>query len=388
VSTTAISPQTDWRQEWFEIEDATYLNLAGESPMPKVSIRAVQAALEAKKFPHHKADSTFFEVPNRIRASLAKLIGGKPEEIALTSGASAGVAAVAYALTWKPGDEVITAKGEFPLQYATWKPMEEREGLKLKIVAPRERFITADDLIAAITPRTRVVSVSMVRYDDGSLLDATRVANACHKQGALLLLDASQCCGAIQMDVHQLGADFIVSAGYKWLLGPFGTGFFWVKSEHLVMVRPAPFNWMALAGSDNFAALNFEDPKPSPSAKRWDSSEWASYFNFNLVAMDVSVDFVARMEPGLVAAHNRKLIELMFERLPKDRFVIASPLDAARRGPYGCFAARTPEKTAEHYQHLRKENVVVSLRQGNIRVSPYLYNTERDIDRLISVVTP
>jgi selenocysteine lyase/cysteine desulfurase len=257
VSTTAISPQTDWRQEWFEIEDATYLNLAGESPMPKVSIRAVQAALEAKKFPHHKADSTFFEVPNRIRASLAKLIGGKPEEIALTSGASAGVAAVAYALTWKPGDEVITAKGEFPLQYATWKPMEEREGLKLKIVAPRERFITADDLIAAITPRTRVVSVSMVRYDDGSLLDATRVANACHKQGALLLLDASQCCGAIQMDVHQLGADFIVSAGYKWLLGPFGTGFFWVKSEHLVMVRPAPFNWMALAGSDNFAALNF-----------------------------------------------------------------------------------------------------------------------------------
>jgi selenocysteine lyase/cysteine desulfurase len=388
VSTTAISPQTDWRQEWFEIEDATYLNLAGESPMPKVSIRAVQAALEAKKFPHHKADSTFFEVPNRIRASLAKLIGGKPEEIALTSGASAGVAAVAYALTWKPGDEVITAKGEFPLQYATWKPMEEREGLKLKIVAPRERFITADDLIAAITPRTRVVSVSMVRYDDGSLLDATRVANACHKQGALLLLDASQCCGAIQMDVHQLGADFIVSAGYKWLLGPFGTGFFWVKSEHLVMVRPAPFNWMAVAGSDNFAALNFEDPKPSASAKRWDSSEWASYFNFNLVAMDVSVDFVARMEPGLVAAHNRKLIELMFERLPKDRFVIASPLDAARRGPYGCFAARTPEKTAEHYQHLRKENVVVSLREGNIRVSPYLYNTERDIDRLISVVTP
>jgi len=134
VSTIAISPQTDWRQEWFEIEDATYLNLASQSPMPKVSIRAVQAALEANKYPHQKPDSTFYEVPNRLRASLAKLIGGRPEEIALTSGASAGVAAVAYALTWKPGDEVVTAKGEFPLQHATWKPMEEREGLKLKIV--------------------------------------------------------------------------------------------------------------------------------------------------------------------------------------------------------------------------------------------------------------
>jgi selenocysteine lyase/cysteine desulfurase len=388
VSTTAISPQTDWRQEWFEIEDATYLNLAGESPMPKVSIRAVQAALEAKKYPHHKPDSTFFEVPNRIRASIAKLIGGKPEEIALTSGASAGVAAVAYALTWKPGDEVITAKGEFPLQYTTWKPMEEREGLKLKIVSPRERFITADDLIAAITPRTRLVSVSMVRYDDGSLLDAARVADACHKQGVLLLLDVSQSCGALPMDVNQLGADFMVCAGYKWLLGPFGTGFFWAKSEHLGIVRPGPFNWMAVEGSHNFAALNFEDPKPAANAKRWDSPEWASYFNFNLVAMDVSVDFVVRMGPELVAAHNHKLIELLFERLPKDRYVIASPTDAARRGPYGCFAARSREKTAEVYQRLRKENVVVSLREGNIRVSPHLYNTERDIDRLISVVTP
>ena len=246
----------------------------------------------------------------------------------------------------------------------------------------------ADDLIAAITPRTRMVSVSMVRFDDGSLLDVPRVAAACHAQGALLLLDISQCCGALPMDVNQLGADFMVCAGYKWLLGPFGTGFFWAKSEHLGMARPGPFYWMALMGSHNFAALNFDDPKPAANAKRWDSPEWASYFNFNLAAMDVSVDFVVRMGPELVSAHNRKLIEFMFERLPKDRFVPTSPLDAARRGPYGCFAARSPEKTAEVYKHLREENVVVSLREGNIRVSPHLYNTERDIDRLISVVTP
>jgi len=318
MATTVTSTQIDWRQEWFEIEDATYLNLAGQSPMPKVSIRAVQAALEAKKSPHQKPDSTFFESARPYPCIDRETDRRKPEEIALTSGASAGVAAVAHALTWEPGDEVITAKGEFPLQYTTWKPMEEREGLKLKIVSPRGRFITADDLVAALTPRTRLVSVSMVRYDDGIFfflffifffsffcLDAARVADACHKQGALLLLDASQCCGAIPMDANQLGADFIVSAGYKWLLGPFGTGFFWVKSEHLGMVRPGPFYWMAVMGSDNFAALNFEDPKPAANAKRWDSPEWASYFNFNLAAMDVSVDFVVRMGPELVSAHNR-----------------------------------------------------------------------------------
>src|SRR6266513_4941460 len=158
--------------------------------------------------------------------------------------------------------------------------MEEREGLKLKIVSPRQRFITADDLMAALTPRTRMVSVSMVRYDDGSRLDAARVADACHKQGALLLLDVSQCCGAIPMDVKQLGADFLVSAGYKWLLSPYGTGFFWAKSEHLNMALPGPYYWTA-QGTDSFFDLNFVEPKPSSGAKRWDAAEAATYFNFN-----------------------------------------------------------------------------------------------------------
>ncbi|PWT91901.1 MAG: hypothetical protein C5B56_03155 [Proteobacteria bacterium] len=385
---TASRPlETDWRQEWFEFEDATYLNLAGQAPMPKVSLRAIQSAVDAKKFPHHKMDSVFFELPNRVRQNLARLVNAKPEEIALTTGATAGVTAVAHALAWQPGEEVVTAKSEFPLQYTVWKPMEQREGLQLKIVEPRERFLTADDLIARLTPKTRVVSVSLVRFDDGSMLDAPRLAAACHAQGTLLLLDVSQCCGAIPMDVHQLGADFLVCAGYKWLLGPFGSGFFWVKHEHLAKVRPAPFYWMAVAGSDNFHALNFADPRPADSAKRWDTPEWASHFNFNLAGLDASVDFVLRLGPETVAAHNQNLIELLFERLPKDRCIPTSPLDASRRGPYGCFRARSREKTAALYERLRAENVVVSLREGNIRVSPHVYNRVQDIDRLISVIT-
>src|SRR5579863_8724202 len=130
---TATTPVTDFRQEWFEIEDATYLNAAGQAPMPRVSHRAVQTALEWKKNPHHMPDSAYFDVPNRARASIARLIGARTEEIALTTGASTGMYAVAYGLSWKPGDEAITAKSEFPLQYTTWKPMEAREGITLKI---------------------------------------------------------------------------------------------------------------------------------------------------------------------------------------------------------------------------------------------------------------
>src|SRR5260370_22907886 len=122
MATATTSLHTDRRQEWFEIEDATYLNFASQAPMPRAAIRAVQAAIEANKYPHHKPDSTFFEVPNRIRASIAKLIGGKPAEIALTSGASAAVAAGAYGLTWKPGDRGVTGEGPFPPHCSACEP--------------------------------------------------------------------------------------------------------------------------------------------------------------------------------------------------------------------------------------------------------------------------
>lgn len=370
----------DWSKEWFEIDDATYLNTAAGSPLPRVAVRAVQASLEASQS-HRITDSLYFDVPNRLRASLAKLIGGKPIEIALTTGASTGMSALSHLLDWSPGDEVITTKGEFPLQYATWKPMEEREGIALKIVTARDHFITADDLIDAITPRTRVVSVSHVRFDDGSLLDAARVAAACHAAGAVLVLDVSQSCGAEPLDVDELGVDFLVCAGYKWLLGPYGTGFFWARGNHLAKARRGPFNWAA-QDSDTFSTLNFVDPEPSQSAKRWDAAESHTLFNLNLTAMDAAVDLVLRFGPARVREHNRALIQLLFDSLPA-RCIPASPLDPAQRGPYGCFTGQTRDDTVDLYRRLRNEKVVVSMREGRIRVSPHLFNSTQDIACLI-----
>jgi cysteine desulfurase / selenocysteine lyase len=396
-----MTAMVDWRSEWHEFEGVTYLNLAGQSPVCKGAIKAIHAAVEWTKFPQRIPDAAFFDVPNRVRSAIAKLIGGTPDEVALTSGASTGTAAVAYGLNWKPGDEVITASGEFPLQYATWRPMEEREGIKLNVVrpggnlnkggvastnpAPGGAFHTAEDFIAALTPRTRLVSVSHVRFDNAALVDAAKLAAACHAQGALLLLDASQSCGSVPMEVTQMGVDFVVCAGYKWLLGPFGTGFFWAKKEHIAKMRPGPFYWMAAAGAENFSALGGATTKAAEEGRRWDAAETANYYN--LAALEAGLELVLRARPETIAEHNHKLIELLFARLPKDRCVVASPLERERRGAYGCFQARTEEKTRELYQKLRDENVITSLRQGKIRVAPYLYNTEQDIDRVVRVVT-
>lgn len=378
------SAQVDWRTEFFEFEGVTYLNAAGQGPLPRVSARAVEAALEWQKHPYQLPDASYFELPNRVRAQVARLVGGKPEEIALTTGATGGLAAVAAGIDWKPEDEVLVARGEFPAHLTTWMPLAESGGLRLGIIEPRNRFLTAEDFRARMGPKTRLVSVSLVRFDDASRLDAAGLAAACHAAGAYLLLDVSQCAGALPIDLRALGADFAVCAGYKWLLSPYGTGFFWVREELIKQMRPGPFYWMALEGAENFHTLRLERLELAPGARRWDAAETASFFN--LTAMEASLEFLLRVGVETVWEHNTRLIGRMIERLPRDRCVLASPREAAQRGPYACVAARSPEKTRALYEKLCAGKIIVSLRENALRVAPHLYNTERDIERLLAVL--
>src|SRR5215831_3911228 len=243
---SSLSSVPQWREAWSRHQDVVYLNLAGQAPMPAASLESARAALQWKAFPHLLSDQAERDLTRRVRGFLATLIGADAQQVAVTTGASAGLAVLAYALDWRLGDEIVTACREFPVQYTTWRPMEAREGVTLKLVAPSGKWIASEDLIAAFTPRTRLVSVSLVRFDDGSLLDAEKLSKACRARGILLALDVSQACGAMPMDVRKLGADFIACAGYKWLLGPYGTGFFWVSPELQSQFRPSPFYWQGI----------------------------------------------------------------------------------------------------------------------------------------------
>jgi len=371
----------DWKNEWFPIEDATYLNFAAHAVIPRVALNAVQASVAAKRRPHIVDDTSFFFVAANLRQTLATLIGASQDDIALTTGAGAGLATIAYALKWSAGDEVIIAGGEFPAHYATWKPMEAREGIKVQITHPQDQFIQSGDLIAAMTPRTRVISVSHVRFDDGSILDASSLAAACKRNGTLLVLDVSQSCGAIPMDVSSLGADFIVCAGYKYLLSPWGTGFLWAKPENADLLRPGPYNWLS-QDVETFARLNYVDPRPARTLSRWDAAQASSIYNFNLTVMEASARFVLNATPALIHDHNQSLIDYFFERLP-DGYRLASPRQASHRGVFGCIEVGSRGDTESLYQTLRDERFVVALREGKIRVAPHLPNSTQDMDRLL-----
>lgn len=380
--------RTKFREDFFDFEDSVYLNLAGMSPIPRVSAKALETAANWKKLPHNAPEEAFFGLPNRVRALLAQMVNGQPEEFAVTTGASAGMQAVANGIEWKPEDEVIIARGEFPAHFATWMPLAHAGKLKVKVVEPRGRFHTTDDLIAAITPRTRLISASHVRFDNAARMDPARLAAAVHKVGGLLLLDASQSLGAVPIDVNAMKLDFLVASGYKWLLSAFGTGVFWSRRDLIDQLRVGPFYWMALEGAHIFSSLNAPGATHKPKARearRWDAPETANFFNLSV--MHASIEYVLRAGVETVWNHNARLMQQMIERLPVDRCIAASPADQQDRGPYACFAARSAEKTAALYEKLRAEKIFVSLREGALRVAPYLYNTEQDIDRLIAAVT-
>jgi cysteine desulfurase/selenocysteine lyase len=383
IETTAVA--TNYRAEFADFEGVAYLNAALQGPMPVVAAGEAQAALEWKKHPYRLPDGAYFDLPDRIREKVARVIGARSCEIAVTTGASAGLASVAAGLDWKPGDEVLVGRGEFPAHFATWLRYEQAGRLRIRVVEPRGRFISADDYIESIGPHTRVISASLVRFDTGARLDAARVARACEKVGAAFILDLSQCAGAIQLSIRDLGASMAVCSGYKWLLGPYGTGFFWIAEEWIERLPLGAVYFMALKGARDFHALPMSDLRPAPGARRWDSAETANFTN--LAAFDSSLDLMLRIGSDAVELFIDALVNQIIDGLPRTSCVLASPAERERRGPYVCISARDPEETPALHEKLRAAKISVSLRGKALRISPHIYNTPEDISRLMQVLS-
>jgi selenocysteine lyase/cysteine desulfurase len=123
----------DWKKEWFPIEDATYLNFAAHAAIPRMALNAVQASVAAKRRPHIVDDHSFFSIARSLRQSLATLIGANQDDIALTSGAGAGLATIAYALKWSAGDEVIIAGVNFPRTTRRGSPWRRAKALRCRL---------------------------------------------------------------------------------------------------------------------------------------------------------------------------------------------------------------------------------------------------------------
>lgn len=374
----------EWRTLWRDLGPGVFLNFAGHAAMPRVALDAACRAAEAKSVPVSGDANDFFATSDRVRASIASLINGDINDIALTTGASAGASLVALGRSWAPGDEILVCASDFPNHVATWVPLEAREGVRVRPIGRAGVFLTAEEVIEALSPDTRMVALSHAGFGDGALIDAPALGRACRRAGVSLLLDASQSMGSTVVDVEVIGADYIVGIGYKYLLGPWGVGFIWMSPQAREALRPGPWNWIS-QDVQRFGDLDYIAPRPSIHAKRWDSAEMVGPYNLNLAAFDAALGVVCEVTPERVQAHGRDLIDRLFAQLPAPCRP-ASPVDPERRGAFGCFQASNMPSTERLYRHLRAHGFVVSLRGAAIRVAPHLINDSDDIDQLAAAV--
>jgi len=368
--------------DFFDFSPTIYLNCAYQGPFPLSTAARIRESCDLKCHPDRLGEREYFELPERVRGRLARLVGAEPEEIALTNSATQGIGLAATGLNLAPGDEVVVASTNFPSNLFTWLHLRRRD-VRVSVVEPREGYVTAQDVAAALTPRTRILALDWVGYTTGARLDLAALGELAHRQGALFLVDGSQGVGAWELNVHDLPVDILVVAAYKWLLGPYGTGFAYISWKAQDVLDLEVVNWMSAQGSENFDSLPIEELTLPKAARVFDVPETASFLNLH--ALDASLEYIERVGVQAVTSHATYLLDRLLEGLRGQAYALSAAAEPARRSTILGFRAGSLEATQGLHERLEREHISVSLRHGMIRVSPHLYNDESDIDALLSV---
>lgn len=371
----------NYRQDFPDFAPTVYLNCAYQGPFPRATVARIHDAIELKCHPERITEPDYFDPPDHVRARLARLIGAAPEEIALTNSATQGVGIAAAGLEFHAGDEVVVASTNFPSNLFSWLHLR-RQGVRVAVVPPREGFIHLEDVAGALSSQTRVLALDWVSYTTGVRIDLAAFGELAHRYGALFVVDGTQGVGAIELNVHDLPVDVMAVAGYKWLLGPYGTGFAYVGSAVQDRLELRVVNWSATEGADEFDALPIDAVTLPHAARIFDVPETANFLN--LYALEASLEYVERVGVPTVYRHCARLLDRLGEGLRSRGLALSAAAAPERRSAILGFQAASLEATAAIHARLEREHISVSLRQGMIRVSPYLYNDEADIDRLLA----
>ena len=314
----------------------------------------------------------------QLRGLAAGLIGAQPEEIALVSNTTAGVNLVTEGFPWQPGDNVVLPDNEFPSNQYAWLNLADR-GVEIRRVHCDDGRVELDRLAAACDSRTRIVSVSWVAYSNGWRHDLDRLAEMVHGKGALLFLDAIQGLGVFPLNVAQTPVDFLAADGHKWLLGPEGAGVFFLRRQHLDLLRPLGLGWNSVVRQQDFhhIELTLKD-----TAVRY---EGGSSNVPGLIGLGASVELLTRFGAQAISNRVLEITDLACQRLQAIGAVLHSDRTAQHKS--GIVSFELPGRDPDAIRrHCHQREVLLSCRAGRLRISPHAYNDAADIDRLIEAV--
>ena len=372
---------TDYRREFFDFAPCTFLDCAYHGPFPRLAVAGIEQSIELKKNPSRLEARHFFDITASVRGRLATLVGASPDDIALTNSATQGIAAVANGLELQAGDEVVIASANFPSNLFTWLHLR-RLGVEVRVARPSAGSLRPGDVAPLLAPRTKVLALDWVSYTTGARIDLAAFGELAHRSGAVFVVDATQGVGAMEMDVKQLPVDVVVVAAYKWLLGPYATGFAYFRPELRDRLDLGTVNWLTVEGSADFDALPVDEFRLPRRAEIFDVPNTANFLN--LYALRGSLEFIEKAGVKTVTAHCRRLLDRLAEGLLARGFRLSAAAQPEHQSTILSFVAASPVATRKLHERLRAENFAVSLRHDMIRVSPYLYNTEAEIDALVA----
>jgi len=365
-----------------------YLNHAGVSP-PSLPVReAVHGTLDAYARGGGAAVEEALALRRSLRGALATLVGGSARDVALTSGTSAGLQAVALSFPWRAGDRVLLFEGEFPANVAPWLRAAERFDLVPRWL-PLGPFADGDGseglarVEAELRRGVRLVAVSAVQYRSGLAMPLSELASLCHDHGAELCVDAVQACGVIPIDAPALGVDYLAGGAHKWLMGLEGAGFLWVRPDRLAALRPVTAGWLSHEGAADFLLGGPERLRYDlPLRQRADRLEGSSSSAVSQAALHAALGLLLEIGIDAIRDHVTRYLDRLEPILVGRGFRSLRARDARRRS--GILSAEPPpgRGAREVRERLAAAGVSVATPDGAVRFAPHWPNSPDEIERV------
>ncbi|QBD80990.1 aminotransferase class V-fold PLP-dependent enzyme [Ktedonosporobacter rubrisoli] len=374
------------RQLFFPVtRECIYLNHASNGPLPRPVVHTLQEYL---------ADCSAFGGVHKERwdayrhgayRRLASLMHARPEQIALLASTGDALMTLADSFDWQKGDVVVSAEGEFPSNVYPWLNLAEA-GVQVRTVPAREHRILAEDVIASIDERTRLVSLSLVEFSTGYRNDIAQIVAYCHQHGVLCGIDAFQALGALEVNVQELAVDFLAAAAHKWLLAPQATGILYVSDELAARLHMRRKSWLSMQEPFDFFA--YEQPLKSSLARFEHSAN-----KLPNIGLDAALGVFECLDGGMQAVEARilGLTAQVIEGLQRLEYPLITPVGEGERSGIVCFLPHPAhaEQSVQQIGHeLAVHNIYVSARphDRSVRIAPHFYNTPEEIDALLNVL--
>jgi len=381
----AIQPPPVLSAQFPILNNLNFMNHAGVAPISGRAAKAIQRyTQQAQTAGYYKAG--WYATAKQVKRLAAKLIGAKSEaEIAFVANTSTGISMVAKGLDWHPGDNVVITNVEYPANRYPWQDLE-RFGVELIQVKQRpDGRVDVQDMVEAITNRTRVVSVSHVQYASGYRIDLQPISEMVHRAGGHLCVDAIQSMGVMPVDVDAMGIDFLAADGHKWLLSPEGCGVFYAKQDLIPLLHPNVVGWMNMVDSIHYGDYRFEF---EDDARRF---EPGSYNIPGILGLGASLELLLEVGMDEVWSRVEALTGRLCDGLADKGYRVDSPKGPGERS--GIVIFDRPDPTVRPTPELEKivailedRRIIIVVREGRLRASPHFYNTLQQIDALVDAL--